>query len=274
MTENLPQSTSRLPTLHLIYASASLPMPNIETLRIANSTGDPGFENLSPAWTRRDAHSCLGQVAFEQHNFQIAGLAVPLPRDLIDQTVMVSPWPAQTKAAMRQHQSFIQLTYTGTDPDPVERMIALYCLAAAFETEDLLGIVNTNAWTAHPPADFLSPERIAQYRLEIPFNLWFGYVRFYTDDHSYWLVTKGHHIFDVPDLAYFLQPGDNPEGVINLLINVFYYLYEQDTVVSAGDTLEISGFTHPLRFSEVAELSEVLMGPAGTLVLEKDAPTA
>jgi hypothetical protein len=273
MTENQSHPTSRLPALHMIYASAGLPLSNKETLRISYSTGDPGFETLSPTWTRRDAHSCLGQVAFEQHNLQIAGLSVPLPRDLIDQTVMVSPWPAQTKAAMRQHQSFIQLTYTGTHPDPAEQMIALYSLAAAFESEDLLGIVNANAWTAHPPADFLSPERIAQYRLKIPFNLWFGYVRFYIDDQSYWLVTKGHHIFDVPDLAYFVLPGENPEGVINLLINVFYYLYEQDTVVAAGDTLEISGLGQTLHFSEVTELSDVLMGPAGTLVLEKDAPT-
>lgn len=273
MTENQFHAASRLPALHLIYASAGLPLPNKKALRIFNSTGDPGFETVSPAWTRRDTHSCLGQVAFDQHNFQIAGLAVPLPRDLIDQTVMVSPWPAQSKAAMRLHQSFIQLTYTGTDPDPVERMIALYSLAAAFETEDLLGIVNTNAWTAHPPADFLSPERTALYRLEIPFNLWFGYVCFYTDDQNYWLVTKGHHILNVPDLAYFVLPGEDPEDVINLFINVFYYLYEQDTVVSAGDTLEISGLGQPLRFSEVTELSDVLMGPAGTLVLEKDAPT-
>lgn len=273
MTETLPHPASRLPVLHLIYASAVLPLLNKEALRIYSSTSESGFATISPSWTHRDAHSCAGQITFEQHNFHIAGLAAPLARNLVDQTVMVSPWPAQTKAAMRQHQSFINLAYTGANPDPVEQMTALYRLAAAFETEDLLGIVNANAWTAHPPADFLSPERIDHYSREIPFNLWFGYVRFYTDDQHYWLATKGHHIFDVPDLAYYVLPGHNPEDVINLLINVFYYLYEQDTVAAPGDTLEISGFGQPLRFSEVTELSDVLMGPAGTLVLGKDTPT-
>jgi hypothetical protein len=149
-------------------------------------------------------------------------------------------------------------------------MAALYSLACACANEDLLGIVNANAWTAHPPADFLNPATIAAFRHEIPFNLWVGYVRFFTDEQAYWLVTKGHHIFDVPDLAYQVQPGEDPEAVINLFINVFHYLFEQDVVVTAGDTLEVSTSGKQLVFSEVTELEDVLMGPSGTLVIRQE----
>jgi len=258
MTENFSFSTLTQPMLHLIYASRTLPNAKVDAL-----------QEIKLDWAQQDADSFLGTAAFGEHQLHFAGLGMPLPRDVIDQTVMVSPWPGQIKAAMRQHLAHISLVYKEGSHDPIEQMIALYSLASAFENEDLLGIVNPNAWTAHPAADFLTPERIAQYRQEIPFNLWFGYVRFYTDDESFWLATKGHHIFDIPDLAYYVQPGEDPDAIINLFINIFYYLYEQDVFVTAGDTLEVSGSGQKLIFSEVTELSEVLMGPSGTLVLEK-----
>jgi hypothetical protein len=256
------------PVLHLIYASASLPTPSQATLSERILLAADQMENtLAIKWTQQDTQRCLGQAVFGHHSFHIAGLAMPLPPDVTDRTIMISPWQAQIKAAMRQHSAHLSLVYASGDPDPIEQMVALYSLAHAFENEDLLGIVNEPAWTAHPPADFLSEKRIVSYRHEIPFNLWIGYVRFYTDSDSYWLTTKGHHLFDIPDLAYHIQPGGNPDVIIHLFINVFYYLYEQDVEVTAGDTLEITSSGQQLQFSEVTELPDLLMGPSGTLVI-------
>ena len=268
MNESQPYLTAYPPTLHLIYAATDLPTPKAARL-VERMPYFPTDVQESPTltWTRQSPHSSLGSAAFGGHQLQMAGLAVPLPPDVVDRTVMVSPWQPQIKAAMRQHRAHIRLVYAGGHADPVEGMLALYALAGAFESEDLLGVVNPNAWSAHPPADFLSPARLDQYRLEIPFNLWIGYVRFYTDDQSFWLVSKGHHIFDVPDLAYFVEPGQEPESIITLFINLFHHLYQQDVFVTAGDTLEIRGSGQQLQFSEVTELIEDLMGPSGTLVI-------
>ena len=254
----------RQPGLHLVYATADLPITNT---RIPDWDAPESF-NLD--WTQQDPQRCLGKIRMGEHNLLVAGLAVPLPQDITDRTIMVSPWGAQIKAAMRQHRAHLSLLYRGGQPDPIEQMVALYKTASLFENEDLLGIVNANAWTAHPPADYLSPERINRFRQEIPFNLWFGYVRFYIDHQAYWLVTKGHHVFDVPDLAFFVQPGEDADAVINMFINVFYYLFEEDVEVVAGDTLALSGSSHKLVFTEVTELAEVLLGPSGTLVIAKD----
>lgn len=259
-------STLSTPCLYLVYASTGLPTV---------VTREPkAFQphSASIEWVQQNPQQCLGRVSLGEHQLHVAGLANPLPQEVSDRTIMVSPWGPQIKTALRQHQAHLSLVYTGGDPDPVEKMVALYTLASAFKDENLLGIVNPNAWTAHPTADFLSSERITQYRAGIPFNLWFGYVRFYTDDQAYWLVTKGHHIFDVPDLAYFVQPGEQADEVINIFINVFYYLYEQDVTVVAGDSFTVHGDNHNLVFSEVTELVEFLMGPKGTLVITRDMP--
>lgn len=271
MTESQPSPYIDRPALHLIYASAELPNLKQDLLNTACMANQaPITLNM----TQGAPGTCLGRATFGEHELYVAGLNMPLPRPLIDQTVMISPWGPQTKAALRQHRTHLSLVYKGGNLDPVEQMIALYHLACALNNEDLLGVINPNAWTAHPVADFLSPDMIASYRTEIPFNLWFGYVRFYSDDPAFWLVTKGHHIFDVPDLAYQVHPDENPQAIIDLFINVFYYLYEQDVVVTAGDTLAVAGFRQQLVFSEVTELVDVLMGPAGTLVLAQSDQSA
>jgi hypothetical protein len=268
MTEPQSDPTWTQPLIHLVFASAELPLISkaTQTARVT-SAANIKPEALSLEWAEQDAQRCLGMARIGPHTLFIVGMAAPLPADVMDRTVMVSPWGAQIKAAMRQHRAHISLVYAKGHADPVEQMIALYSLASAFETEDLLGILNPNAWNAHPPADFLSPTKLAQYRREIPFNLWVGYVRFYTDDQSFWLVTKGHHVFDVPDLAYFIEAGQDPDVVITLFTNLFYYLYENDVFVTAGDTLEIQGTGQQLQFSQVTELIDDLMGPSGTLVI-------
>ena len=79
--------------------------------------------------------------------------------------------------------------------------------------------------------------------------------------HKYWLVSKGHHIFDVPDLASLVTDPADEEATINRFINIFYYLYENDVEVTAGDTLELTGAPGQLQFTEIEEDLTWLIGP-------------
>ncbi len=271
MMSGLPQSPdSFTPTLHLIYANRDLRASEhariISRIGVFNFLGKP-----KPVleWQIQSADKILGNLRFDGHHIKIAGLSAPLPPEVIDRTINVSLWQAQIKAGMRGHQSQLSLVYGGGSPDPIERMLALYQAAHAFKDENLLGVVNEPAWTAHPTADFLTIEKIRGYQQEIPFILWFGYVRVFVDKQRYWLVTKGHHLFDVPDLACFNNSLEEEEGAINNFVNLFCYLYEKDVRVTAGDTLEIGNTGDVLQFLEVKEFTETLMGPAGTLVIEK-----
>ncbi len=274
MTDQSQMTNQLLPTIHLIYGAPSFPTPDEEDIIVAiqpvlDSSNDQGIQ---VSWTIQQAEQCLGEIQFGLHRIQIAGLTNPLPQEIADCTIHTSPWQPQIKAAMRQHQSHLSLVYRGSAYDPVEKMITLYQTARAFAGEDLLGIVNENAWTAHPPADYLSPDAIRSYRQDIPLNLWAGTVKFFVEKENYWLVTKGHHIFDVPDLAYFVRDNEDEVEIINHFVNIFYYLYEQDVFVTAGDTLEITQQGQYLKFAEVPEGADFLMGPSGTLVIEKSAP--
>lgn len=268
-----PDFMSNLPYIDLLYAAPDLPIPSEKSVSEMVHSVEPATSNeVIITWEKQTQHGCLGTMNFENHKVRVAGLDKPLSPEVINRTVHPTQWQAQWKAAMRQHQSHLSLVYTGNDPDPVEKMIALYKTARAFNHENLLGIVNENAWTAHPTSNTLAPEKIRTYRREIPFKLWVGYIRFFLDEKRFWLVTKGHHIFDVPDLAYLVQPGEDPEEIVHSFMNIFYYIYEQDVVVTAGDTLSIKGSGETMRFLEVQEFEDYLMGPSGTLVVEKIEP--
>ncbi len=269
MTDN-PSIDPFTPAIHLIYAPSDLQLPTDAELleSLAFSEDLLTSEMVEIKRTFDSADRFLAEIRFGEHHIQMAGLPTPLPPDVVDRTIHVSPWQPQIRAAMRQHRSHLSLVYAGDHPDPVEKMIALYRTAFAFENENLLGVVNEQAWTAHPPADFLSPDRISSYRHEIPFILWVGYVKFFLDPSQYWLVTKGHQIFDVPDLASLISDPADEEDTINRFIDIFYYLYDNDVDVLAGDTLELAASGEKLQLGEVTEHPEWLLGPSGTLVIK------
>jgi hypothetical protein len=258
------------PAIHLVYARPALPTPDETTFMDRIAATSPGISqgSIRLNWAIKTPDQSQGEVTFGDHRILFAGQPVPLPSSIVDHTIHVSPWQPQIKAAMRQHQSHLSLVYAGSHPDPVEQMVALCEVAHAFQNEDLLGIVNEQAWTAHPPADFLTPERIESYRQEIPFILWVGYVKFYLDPVRYWLVTKGHHLFDVPDLAALVESADQESEIIERLIAIFYYLYDHDVIAVAGDTVELQSTGERLRLAEVPEELDLLMGPSGTLVVK------
>ena len=271
MTEPLK---THQPLLFLVYATAELPAPDQDTLLMCLRDCDQTLSEAGTkiAWQINNPQQALGEVCYGQHRIQIAGVTNPLPPDLVDRTIHTTSWQPQIKATMRHHSAHLSLVYDGAHPDPIEKMIALYQTAYAFENENLLGVINPQAWTAHPPADFLSPNAIRRYRQRFPFNLWIGNIKFFLDKQRYWLVTKGHHIFDVPDLAYFIQSGQSSDDIIRQFNNIFFYMYHQDVTVTAGDSLTIGENGIPMQFREVTEYPEILMGPSGTLVIEKINP--
>ena len=273
MSETIPDDPFA-PAISLIFSETTLQIPEKSTLigRLTSIADLSQAENIQVSWQVQDSEKCLGECRFGEHAIRIIGVAQPLPNECIDRTIHVSHWQAQIKSAMRQHAAHLKLLYTGTHPDPAEKMIALYSLAHAFENENLLGIVNEKAWTAHPAGEFLSPEMVLSYRQEFPIFLWVGYVKFFVDKKRYWLATKGHHIFDVPDLACFIESEAEGTVIPDQFSNIFYYLYENDVVVTTSDTLEIGQTGQYLRFGEVPEEAAYLLGPSGTLVIDKIKP--
>ena len=150
------------PAIHLIYAPALLEPPTDRDLTanlvICEAVERPNQVEISRSFD--SPTQFLGEVSFGLHKIQIAGLSNPLPSEILDRTVNVSPWQPQIRAAMRQHRSQPQPDLCRQPPGPGgENDRPSTRWLSPWKTRHLLGIVNEPAWTAHPPADFLSPDR-------------------------------------------------------------------------------------------------------------------
>ena len=271
MSDQTPFIQNFLPFIQLVYSTSPPEIPGVIQLSTRLAEVDPSW-TLEETLNDPEIHLpqiFTGQYCFDGHLILAASNPNPIPSPIIDQTVLVSHWQPKIKAALRHHQSHLTLTYLHGSSNPITRMTALYGLAHAMDHEKMLGMVNPPAWTAHPKADFLTSEIIQSFNENIPFMLWIGYVKFFIDKESYWLVTKGHHLFDVPDLACRMEPDDDSQAMIDTFINLFYFIYEGDIDVTAGDSTEIQGSGQTYKFLEVTAFADQLMGPSGTLVIEK-----
>lgn len=261
------------PFIHLIYAG--LP-DDIQLTKHWHGILADSYPQLKPdaiqvEWYETPSPVTAGAITFGDHRVRFFTASTPLPGPIIDRTIHVAPLPPQVRAYLRQHQAHLSLVYTGTHSDPLEQMIALYTAASLFQNTALAGVVNEQAWTAHPVGSTLSPATIASFRENLPWDLWVGRVKFYQDATHYWLVTRGQHIFDVPDLAAWIETESIEQQWIAYFFRIFHYLRSDQSVALAGDTLEMSPSGEVLRFSAVpAELTEQLQGPSGTLALAFD----
>ncbi len=259
------------PAIILVYSQPDLIKMEDKNLarNIAACERELQDGDIKITWQANDGQNLLGQIQFSDHQIRLIGLASPVPTATIDRTINLTHWPPQTKAAMRHHQSHIICIYQGKNQDPIKKNIALYQTACGLKNENLMGILNEQAWTAHPIGDFLTAEKIISYRENLPFILWVGYVKFFTDKKHHWLVTKGHHIFGVPELAYFLQVDEKDTDIMEHFINIFLYMYDNKKKILPGDTIEIAGKAAYFRFSDAAEHQEALMLSNETLILER-----
>lgn len=250
------ETSIKQPCITLLYSDPNLYFPGElqMVLDFASVEGNLHPENIQVNVSLHETSRLAAEMVILDQKIKILGARLPLPDEVMTRCVHYCHWQGDFKRSMKGHKAQVVLTYSGPGKDPLEKMIMLYKTAYALRHESLLGIVNEPAWTAHPVLDTLEPERIRSYRESIPFLLWFGYLKVpLTPEHAL-LVSRGHDIFNLPDLAYLLDPGDDSSGILNTFFNVFYYMSGNKGAVKAGDTLEVSGSGEYLRFNEMPDL--------------------
>lgn len=259
------------PYIYLVYATPQFELPSEKDVTdyIRNFEGNASAESVETNWVVNDGNSFSGLIKIGQHQLRLAGVNVPLPASTIQKTVIPTHWDDTVKQHIRSHRAHLIIYYEGYHPDPVEQMIAIYKAASALKNDALIGVVNEAAWTCHPVTHFLDVATILNYRQELPFALWFGYIKLYTDPDHYWFFTRGHYLFNVPDLAYFCTPNVKAFDIMRLFINIFYYVFEAKHEINIGDTMEVQGGNNILRFAAVQEGADMIESPGGTLVIEK-----
>lgn len=216
-----------------------------------------------------------GNLEFENHKIQFLGNSARLSDAIIESCVHTAHWQEHFKNKILTSQATISLVYAGNSTDPVENYIALYKVAACFYGDDLLGVINEPAWTYHP-AEIL-PKIIFNNMVNLcrnspPFLFWTGFIKTSLDLTSPFshtvnncFFTKGHHVFGIPDLAFYSSNAD-PMKIKKIFNDIIEYAWFENKNLEPGDFV---GFDNHEVYElvEPDEKIEFLESPTKTLVL-------
>jgi hypothetical protein len=214
-----------------------------------------------------------GTLEFDSHSVDLAGFEHTLPPEVLERTVEASHWTGEGREAMQRHAGYLLLSHRGGGANPVEKYIALYKAAATLAGDALAGVLIEDAWTcapAHVVREFLKAEFLKTCREQAPPILFTGFVKF-KGEKGAWFVTKGQHVFGVPDFVMQAGPDDEPERALDLFMNIFLYVISADRELKAGHTMQIAE-EHFLRFGELPPdhpHQGVLKGAGRTLTITR-----
>lgn len=212
----------------------------------------------------------FARAVVEGEVFELVGMDAPLPQNIIDYTIGCAYGAPEEIEAMRNHGSHILVFYRGESKDRMTIFNAYKKLAYGFLSQGLLGIANPYSWNvigANLIKGMLEDEETKAFAETPAMMIWRSFIKVPHND-GVWFVTKGNNLFGINEYAYF-GTMEEAQEVYDYFENIFSYVYENKTVISVGDTIQIEEDTY-LRFKAVEELPQVLNGEKmETLVLEK-----
>ncbi len=216
-----------------------------------------------------------GFIEFEDHKILLLGNAARFPDHVMESCIHTAHWQNSFKEEILSTQATLNLVYAGKSQNPIENYIALYKIAACFYNDKLLGIINEPAWTYHPAG--LLPKMIFNNMVNLcrnspPFLFWTGFIKTsldvsspFSNQKSNCFFSKGHHVFGIPDFAFYSDHTD-PMKVKKLFNDIIEYAWFEKKDLQSGDYI---GFeeNEVYELVEPEESIEFLESPTKTLVL-------
>lgn len=223
----------------------------------------------APVVTIQEASNTAGpfaEIVFGSHVVHYAAMPGPVPASVVQRCILPTAWTQEVKDQLQLHLRHSILLYSGQHTDPVEQYLALYKVAAALDSGEVLGLVNEPAWTSHPAEivhSIMNPEMLQVCRESPPLLYWTGFVQGKLEE-NFWLISRGYHIFGLPDLAWHITEEMDLMKVHDLFHEVFYYAYFEKADIAAGDVLNLDDENFYL-FDQLPDGAMALEGVRGSL---------
>ncbi|MFN8395436.1 MAG: hypothetical protein U0176_12400 [Bacteroidia bacterium] len=214
----------------------------------------------------------MGGLEMGGDKVMIAQLGFPFPEQVLKPILDVCHFSDEGKQAFFKSKCHVLVSYKGSGVEPVVAMNRMYQVVDALgQSQQVIGVVNESAMTAHPWG-MMEMYRKDHQKLEpkaFPIGIWMlwtgGCVKYFIDSQHIWFVTKGNHQFGLPELAFLGGPKDG-NSTMEMYLPLFIYMYNF-LVPGPGHTADMGAVK--LRFSELTEYREVMEGKYGTLVVTK-----
>ncbi|HEY2784557.1 MAG TPA: hypothetical protein VGJ05_06230 [Fimbriiglobus sp.] len=190
--------------------------------------------------------SLLGLVTWADHVIKLIGFDAPMPPGPISGTLAHSLFvPPTFRDIGRHHAAHVLLYYAGTNPDPLERFVALGCVAAALARFGCVVTLNEEARTAIPTSALLpddgDEDMLAELRdLPVPY-LYGGLTKIELTDPPgrLWFRTFANHRLGLPNLATPGRSHDQFSTTFQTFTSLLNYLRSTGLKFEIGETVRV-----------------------------------
>jgi hypothetical protein len=232
-----------------------------------NSTPHPVDALEESHWQKKPA--LLLSLAYNEHQIDIIGLKAPLSASVLQKCVQATGWNESFKEEFNRAQAYINFAYSGSSTDAIEKYIALYQAASLLPQENLIGVINEPAFNCHPGEailDIVDEKMLDVARQTPPLIYWSGFLRAILDNNQ-WLLTRGNHLFGLPDFALSFTPHTDPILVHEVFQDMFFYMYFENKAILPGDDISLDEELN-FRILEPTEKQQPLKGLGELFILE------
>lgn len=254
----------------MIVLLDSLPSFNEDVLAEALAAMEP--LRLAPKFELALKDGVLdGSVSFDSHVIRVAGFDIPAPESALGRTLDIGGLKPEMRSEMRNHKAHLLLFHEAGGPNAIERVFALYKLAAVMGADAMLGVAYEQAWACVPASmvrDMRKPGQLEYYRKLVPLVMFCGFVPVRSDAGD-WYVMRGGHLYGLPDFVMSAE-GEKAMDALLLFHNIFLYVL-QEKMVAAGHTMQF-GEEHFLRFEDLPPdlpHAKSLQGKGATLLVRR-----
>ncbi|MHC4840555.1 MAG: DUF4261 domain-containing protein [Planctomycetota bacterium] len=233
----------KLPDPGLLVLLESLPTLDFEAIRSRIAMAEklrllPKVEKEVASEADSESAIQLFKVTFDSHEVRVLIVDHPLPENVYKDIVDLSFWPQEVRNDMHGHGAHAVLMHQGGGAKPIEKLIALYKIAAALvEPFFLRGVINESCLScvsSELAQDFLEAETLKTMRDTPPPFAFQGFIQI---EQGLW-ATRGHHIFGMADFAMQATDELSAEGIMSLFMNIFLYVVVSDMQVAHGHTMQ------------------------------------
>ncbi len=252
---------------HLLSKMTGLEAVRVELIAVAD---DPVAGTLvSPTGPQA---SVVGLIEWGPHRVKLAGFDAPMPYGPVEVCVGPAMIPPPLKHDAKYHAAHVLLYDAGTEPDAMERYVALGAVASVLAQFDAIVVMHEEARTAIQAIDLIPEdgEDILQTLRTLPIPLlWGGFVKMDagTPDRP-WVRSFANHRLGLPDLAYHLADHGETARIFQVFSGMLGYARDLKETFTAGDTVDLGDGTQ-YRFRAPVEEEWFLESDETMLVFEK-----
>jgi len=264
--ETIFKAKAEAPSLQVLFSDPTLPsMPALTTiLRDCDPTMNAAHVETTPSSPNGFATAV---ARWGSHAVRAISVQAPMPEPAVNRSTLNQS--ESMRAVAWEHRAFVELSYVGRDPSPVEQYVALAAVASALVKLGGTLVANEGARTSLPAAALVN-ERLPGLEAfrAMPLVLLFsGFGTFDIEGaNGVWMRSFGNHLLHLPDLAYLAAGHHEAQRICYMMDDIMRHLLSSGRALAPGHTMDVGWTTMRTRLPEAQEY--YLESQGAMLVLE------